>query len=100
MNQTNIEKKKQLKKERKEMKRKKKNALIICRDGREYWTTQVQFWQWVRQGITIKAGDSPLTGKFIRADQEKDVVISNMVLNLACPNHLNEALHSRKFRAN
>ncbi len=82
------------------MKRKKKNALIICQDGSEYWTTQNQFWQWVRENIVTKAGDNPLTGKFVRANEEKTVVISNTVLNLACPNHLREALYSRRFRAN
>lgn len=100
MNQTKLERKEQLRKERKEMKRKKKNALIVCRDGKEFWTTQAQFWQWVREGIIIKAGDYPLKGEYVRANEEKDVVISNTVLNLACPNHLHEALRSRRYRSN
>lgn len=100
MNQNKSEKKAQLKKERKEIKRKKKNALIICQDGKEFWTTQSQFWQWVRSSVIIKAGDNPLRGKFVRANEEKQVVISNTVLNLAYPNHLREALYSRRFRAN
>jgi hypothetical protein len=100
MNQLKSEKRKELKKQRKELKRKKKNALIICSDGKEYWTTQNQFWQWVRERVIVKAGDNPLQGKFIKENAEKEVIICNTVLNLACPNHLHEAIYSRRFRAN
>jgi len=100
MNQTKTERKIELKKARKEIKRKKKNALIICRDGKEFWTTQNQFWQWTRERIIIKTGDYPLQGEFVRADEETSVVICNTVLNLACPNHLREAIYSRRFRSN
>ncbi len=77
-------------------KKKKKNALIICHDGKEYWTTQAQFWQWVRESVVLKVSDGPLRGRFIRQNEEYNVVISNTVLNLNCPNHLREALDSRK----
>ena len=100
MKELKLERKKQQKKERKEVKRKKKNALIVCHDGKEYWTTQNQFWQWVRESIIIKAGDNPLKGKFIRANEENMVVIRNTVLNLSCPNHLQEALYSRRYKVN
>lgn len=80
------------------LRRKKKNALIVCHDGKEYWTTQDQFWQWIRERVIVKQGDFPLKGKFVNANEEKTVVISNTVLNLACPNHLREALYSRRFR--
>lgn len=79
-----------------ERKRKKKNALIMCHDGKEYWTTQAEFWQWVRESIVIKVSDAPLRGQFIRSNEEYNVVISNTVLNLKCPNHLREALMSRR----
>ncbi len=85
-------------KERKRLKRKKKNALVICRDGKEFWTTQDQFWQWVRDKVIVKTGDNPLRGDLIRQDEEYSVVISNTVLNLSCPNHLREALYARKYR--
>lgn len=100
MNQTKAEKKKELKKQRREIKRRKKNALVVCRDGKEFWTTQNQFWQWVRERIIVKAGDNPLKGSFIHANAEKEVVICNTVLNLAHPNHLHEAINSRRFRSN
>jgi hypothetical protein len=92
--------KERLKKEKKRLKRKKKNALVVCRDGKEFWTTQDQFWQWVRDRVVIKAGDNPLRGKLVKTNEEYAVVISNTVLNLACPNHLREVLYSRKYRVN
>jgi hypothetical protein len=100
MNKVKTEEKKELKKQRRALKRKKKNALVVCHDGTEYWTTQDQFWQWVRERIIVKAGDFPLRGEFIRPNAEKEVVICNTVLNLAHPHHLSEAIYSRRFRAN
>jgi hypothetical protein len=78
-------------------KKKKRTALILCVNRRQYWTTQTQFWQWVREGIVVKSHDSPLTGSFVRDHEETAVVISNTVLNLAYPNHLREALVSRRM---
>jgi hypothetical protein len=100
MDQNRKEKKIELKKKRRELKLKKKNALVVCQDGKEFWTTQNQFWQWVRERVIIKSGDNPLHGKFVRSDAEKDVVVCNTVLNLACPNHLSEAIYARRFRSN
>ena len=81
----------------KKKKRKKKTALIICRDRKQFWTTQTQFWQWVREGIVIKTGEQPLTGIFRREHEELLVLLSNTVLNLAHPNHMREALLSRRI---
>jgi hypothetical protein len=83
------------KKERK-TKTKKRNALIVCRDRQEFWTTQKQFWQWVREGVVLKTGDAPLTGEFLREHEELTVVVSNTLLNLARPRHMSEALRSRR----
>ena len=77
--------------------KKKKTALIICQDKKQFWTTQAQFWQWVRDGIVIKTGEQPLTGLFKREHEELMVLLSNTVLNLAHPNHMREALLSRKI---
>jgi hypothetical protein len=79
-----------------ERKRKKKNALIMCHDGREFWTTQAEFWQWVREQVVVKVSDAPLRGQFIRRNEEYNVVLGNTVLNLKCPNHLREVLISRR----
>ncbi len=75
----------------------KKTALVICRDRKEFWTTQTQFWQWVREGIVVKTHDQPLTGTFQREHEELLVLLSNTVLNLAHPNHMREALLSRRI---
>jgi hypothetical protein len=80
----------------KKKKRKKKTALIICRDRKQFWTTQAQFWQWAREGIVTKTQDNPLTGTFKREHEELMVLLSNTVLNLAHPNHMREALMSRR----
>ena len=84
------------KKEKKKGK-KKKTALVICRDRKQFWTTQKQFWQWTREGVVAKTNDNPLTGSFLREHEELMVMISNTVLNLAHPNHLREALLSRRI---
>lgn len=84
------------KKDKKKRKKKKNTALVICRDRKEFWTTQTQFWQWVREGVVAKTGDQPLTGMFAREHEELMVVLSNTVLNLAHPNHIREALMSRR----
>jgi hypothetical protein len=75
----------------------KRTALIVCRDRKEFWTTQKQFWQWVREGVITKTGDGPLTGEFLREHEELMVLVSNTVLNLAHPNHMREALLSRRI---
>ena len=81
----------------KQGKKQKKNALIVCRDNNQFWTTQKQFWQWVREGAVVKTGDGPLRGDLVRRDEEKMIVLANTVLNLACPHHLSEALAQRRL---
>jgi hypothetical protein len=86
-------------KDKKERRKKRKHtALIVCRHARPFWTTQAQFWQWVREHVVVKIQDRPLTGVFVREHEELMVVLSNTVLNLANQNHLNEALTSRRFK--
>jgi hypothetical protein len=85
-----------VKKTRKKTK-KRKTALVVCRDRKEFWTTQTQFWQWVREGIVVKTQDKPLTGTYKREHEELMVLLSNTVLNLAHPNHMREALLSRRI---
>lgn len=82
---------------KKEQKKKKRTALIVCQNGKQFWTTQAQFWQWFREGLLVKLQDQPLTGAFVREHEEINVVLSNTVLNLACPNHLREALAARRL---
>jgi hypothetical protein len=83
-------------KKEKKKKRKKRTARVICPDQSQFWTTQTQFWQWVRECVVIKTQDNPLTGVFRHEHDPLMVVLSNTVLNLAHPNHLREALLSRR----
>lgn len=81
---------------KKEKRKAKRTALVVCRDRKQFWTTQAQFWQWVREGVVIKTAERPLTGAFRREHEELMVFVSSTVLNLANPNHLREALLSRR----
>lgn len=86
------------KEKRKKLKKKKKRtALVICRDRKQFWTTQTQFWQWRRDGVVVKLKDNPLTGAFLREHEELMVLLGNTILNLAHPNHLREALLTRRI---
>jgi hypothetical protein len=76
----------------------KKNALVFCRDRKQFWTTQKQFWQWVREGVVVKTGDLPLTGSFVREDEENLILVGHTVLNRECRGHLGEVLASRRMR--
>ena len=87
----------ELSSKKQKLKRKKKTARVICRDRKEFWTTQTQFWQWVREGVVLKTEHNPLTGNFVREHEELMVVFSNTVLNLAHPIHMSEALRSRRI---
>ena len=83
---------------RKAEKRKaKRTALVVCRDRKQFWTTQAQFWQWVRDGVVTKTGDKPLAGAFVHEAEELNVILGNTVLNLSRPNHLREAMLSRRI---
>ena len=82
---------------RKVEKKKKRTAQVVCRDGKSFWTTQAQFWQWVRDGVVVKTGDRPLAGSFVNEAEELNVVLGNTVLNLARPNHLREAMRARRL---
>src|SRR5205823_14776649 len=81
----------------KKTRRKKKTALIICRDRKQFWTTQTQFWQRVREGMIVKTGDHPLTGLFARDHEEMIVISSDTVLKLAHPNHVRDAMLSTRM---
>lgn len=97
MNPSELNHQQAIKKTARKKKKKKKTALVLCRDRKQFWTTQTQFWQWVREGVVIKTGDQPLSGLFKREHEELLVLLSNTVLNLAHPNHMREALLSRRI---
>ncbi len=75
----------------------RRTAQVVCHGGKSFWTTQAQFWQWVRDGVVVKTGDKPLAGSFVREAEELNVILGNTVLNLSRPNHLREAMLSRRI---
>lgn len=83
---------------RKAEKRKaRRTAMVVCHDRKSFWTTSAQFWQWVRDGVVVKTGDKPLAGRFVERNVELDVILGNTLLNLSRPNHLREAMLSRRI---
>jgi hypothetical protein len=78
-------------------KKRRRTARIICRSKVEYWTTQAQFWQWVRELKVVKMHHNPLTGFFVCENEELMVLRANAILNLAHPSHMNEVLASRRY---
>jgi len=73
-----------------------KTALIICRDGRNSGPPQKQFCSGPGRRDRENQ-DGPLTGEFLREYEELMVLVSHTVLNLAHPNHMREALLSRRI---
>ncbi len=85
------------KKQSRAKRKRKKTALIISKNETQFWTTQAQFWQWVREKKVRKIQDNPLTGRFIISEEESMIVLSNSVLNLKNRNHINEVVASRRL---
>ena len=73
-------------------KKKKKTALVVCRDRKEFWTTQKQFWQWVREGLVDVTGQNPLTGRFAGKREKLLVMVRHVILDNANPHHKEEVL--------
>ncbi|MBK9706885.1 MAG: hypothetical protein IPO77_07770 [Acidobacteria bacterium] len=76
----------------------KKTALIVCNNGKNYWITQKQFWNMVREGVVVQTGDSPLTGKFRGRDDQLLITLNHTVLNKATPIHTEEVLSSSRLK--
>ncbi|HET9531519.1 MAG TPA: hypothetical protein VFQ92_14270 [Blastocatellia bacterium] len=75
------------------MKSRKKSARIVCANNNEFWTTQKQFWQWVREGLVDVVSQHPLTGRFGGKREKLLVMVRHVVLDNACPEHKQEVLH-------
>ena len=70
----------------------KKTAKIVCANNNEFWTTQKQFWLWVREGLVDVVGEKPLTGKFLGRREKLMVMVRHVILDNACPEHKHEVL--------
>ncbi len=76
----------------------KKTALIVCNNGKEYWITQKQFWNMVREGVVTQTGDFPLTGRFRGRDDQLLITVQHTVLNKATPIHTGEVLRTARLK--
>jgi hypothetical protein len=72
--------------------RKKKTARIVCANDNEFWTTQKQFWEWVREGLVDVTAQRPLTGRFGGKRERLLVMVRHVVLDNASPEHKHEVL--------
>ena len=70
----------------------KKTARIVCSNENEFWTTQKQFWTWVREGLVDVTSQRPLTGRFAGRREKLLVMIRHVVLDNASPTHKQEVL--------
>ncbi|MEW6127734.1 MAG: hypothetical protein AB1757_11910 [Acidobacteriota bacterium] len=77
-----------------ENKKVKKNARIVCANDNEFWTTQKQFWKWVREGLVDVTGQHPLTGRFAGKRERLLVMVRHVILDNANPIHKQEVLDS------
>ncbi len=74
--------------------KKKKNARIVCVNGNEFWTTQRQFWKWVREGLVDVTGQMPLTGRFGGRREKLLAMVRHIILDNAAPEHKEHVLGS------
>lgn len=70
----------------------KKTARIVCVNDNEFWTTQKQFWQWVREGLVDVVSQQPLTGRFGGKREKLLVMVRHVVLDNGSPEHKQEIL--------
>ena len=70
----------------------KKTARIVCANENEFWTTQKQFWTWVREGLVDVTGQNPLTGRFGGKREKLLVMIRHVILDNSNVNHKQEVL--------
>ena len=70
----------------------KKTARIVCANESEFWTTQKQFWLWVREGLVDVTAQNPLTGRFAGRREKLLVMIRHVILDSGSPNHKQEVL--------
>lgn len=76
----------------------KKTARIICNNEKEYWLTQKQFWNMVREGVVVQTDNNPLTGRFRGRDDQLLIMIQHTVLSKATPLHTSEVLQARRLK--
>ena len=76
----------------------RKTARVVCASNKEFWTTQKQFWEWVREGIVTQTGDRPLTGKFEGRREKLLILVNHIVLDQAAPEHKGSVLQGYNYQ--
>lgn len=74
-----------------------RSAQIICGSG-SYWVTPKIFWQWVREGRVELKGEYPLRGVYKGEFNDSLVSVNHVILDTACPEHLNEVTRTQRRR--
>jgi hypothetical protein len=76
----------------------KRTAKIVCRNGNNFWTTQKQFWSWVRAGLVKQTGNRPLKGIIVQEAELKLIMRNHTILDLAAPTHLAEMTRINRLK--
>jgi len=74
----------------------KHSAKVVCYEG-SVWISPRQFWGLVRDNIIEYVSEPPLTGKFKGQPADFLVTVNHTVLSLACPEHRQSVLHSKRY---
>jgi len=61
------------------------------------WISPRQFWGLVREDVIEYLNERPLTGKFKGQRNDFLVTINHTILNLACPEHRQSVLLSKRY---
>ncbi len=76
----------------------KKTARVVCANNNEFWTTQKQFWSWVREGIVTYLSDGPLTGKFEGRREKLIIMVNHVLLDESVPEHKSHVLKAYDYK--
>ena len=68
----------------------------MCQGG-NVWVSSRDFWRLVRDDIVEYLSEPPLTGKFKGQPADFLVTVNHTVLNLACPEHRQSVLLSKRY---
>lgn len=71
---------------------------MVCANNNEFWTTQKQFWTWVREGIVTYKSDNPLTGKFEGRREKLIIMVNHILLDDSNPDHKHEVIGSYGYQ--
>lgn len=75
----------------------KKSARVVCAVG-SFWVTPKVFWNWVREGLVEMEGERPLSGSYKGQFSDFQVSVNHVILDAACPEHLQEVIRTQRRR--